>query len=81
MFDDTTRAASLKIVRALAWKLAKEKKIAPPNYDDFASDFIGLIRGDLYFRALVGAAKPLPQARVAAEARRVVTLLLKAYRR
>ncbi len=81
MFDETTRAASLKIVRALAWKLAKEKKIASPNYDDFASDFIGLVRGDLYFRALVGAAKPLPQAKVAAEAKRVVGVLLKAYRR
>jgi TetR/AcrR family transcriptional repressor of mexJK operon len=80
MFDETTRAASLKIVRALAWKLAKEKKIATPDYDDFASDFIGLIRGDIYFRALVGATKPLPQSKVAAEARRIVTVLLKAYR-
>lgn len=81
MFDETTRAASLKIVRALAWKLAKEKRIATPNYDDFASDFIGLLRGDLYFRALVGAARPLPQTKVAAEAKRVVAMLLKAYRR
>jgi AcrR family transcriptional regulator len=81
MFDETTRAASLKIVRALAWKLAKEKRIATPDYDDFASDFIGLLRGDLYFRTLVGAAKPLPQAKVAAEAKRVVAMLLKAYRR
>jgi hypothetical protein len=40
-----------------------------------------LIRGDLYFRALVGAAKPLPQAKVAAEAKRVVGVLLKGYRR
>jgi AcrR family transcriptional regulator len=80
MFDEMTRAASLKIVRALAWKLAKEKKIPTPNYDDFASDFIGLLRGDLYFRALVGAANPLSQAKVAAEAKRVVAVLLKAYR-
>lgn len=81
MFDEMTRAASLKIVRALGWKLSKEKRIHVPDYDAFASDFIGMLRGDLYFRALAGAAKPLPQSKGAAEARRVVTLLLKAYAR
>ncbi len=81
MFDDMTRSASLKIVRALGWKLSKEKRIHVSDYDAFASDFIGLLRGDAYFRALAGAAKPLPQTKVAAEAKRVVGVLLKAYAR
>jgi AcrR family transcriptional regulator len=81
MFDDMTRSASLKIVRALGWKLSKEKRIHVSDYDAFASDFIGLLRGDVYFRALAGAAKPLSQAKVAAEAKRVVGVLLKAYAR
>lgn len=81
LFDQMTRAASLKIVKALGWKLAKEGRIHVSDYDRFAADFIGLLRGDLYFRALVGAAAPLPQPKVPAEARRVVTLLLKAYRK
>lgn len=81
MFDEMTRAASLKIVKALGWKLSKEKRIHVSDYDAFASDFIGLLRGDIYFRALAGAAKPLAQAKVAAEARRVVAVLLKAYAR
>jgi AcrR family transcriptional regulator len=80
MFDEMTRSASLKIVRALALKLAKEKRIAAPDFDDFASYFIGLLRGDVYFRALVGAGRPMAQSRVAGEARRIVALLLKAYR-
>lgn len=81
MFDRMTRAASLKIVKALGWKLSKEKRIAVKDYDAFAADFIGLLRGDLWFRALVGAARPLPQAKIAAEAKRAVGVLLKAYAR
>jgi AcrR family transcriptional regulator len=80
-FDDMTRTASLRIVKALALQLAKEKRIAVDSADAFAADFIGLLRGDLYFRALAGAARLLPQSRVAAEARRAVTVLLKGYAR
>lgn len=82
MFDSATRTASVRIVRALATKLARDGKIATASFnpDVFAADFIGLVRGDLYFRVLIGAAKPLSQSRVAAEARRVVVTLLQAYR-
>ena len=81
MFHEMARAASLEVVRALGWKLSKEKRIHISDYDAFASDFIGLLRGDIYFRALAGAAKPLAQVKVVAEAKRVVAVLLKAYAR
>ncbi|MDP3737244.1 MAG: TetR/AcrR family transcriptional regulator [Hyphomonadaceae bacterium] len=79
LFDDMTRTASLRIVKALARRLARDGRIATANADQVAADFIGLLRGDAYYRALLGVAPVLPQPKVKVEARRAVKTLLAAY--
>ena len=79
LFDDMTRSPSLRIVKQIARRLAKEKRISASNADQFAADFIGLLRGDTYYRALLGVASPLPQSKVKVEAQRAMKALLAAY--
>lgn len=72
-FDAMTRTASTAIVEEIARRLGVREKEA------FAEDFIALVRGDLYFRVLIGAMKAPDDAALTAQARRAVERLLKAY--
>lgn len=81
LFDDMTRTASLEIVRGLGRRLMRQRRIRTSDPDVFAADFIGLLRGDHYQRALLGVGEPLPQEDVPREARRVVTVLLRGFAR
>jgi hypothetical protein len=45
----------------------------------FADDFIALLRGDIYFRVLVGAMPVPSDAEVTAQARRAMDRLFKAW--
>lgn len=73
LFDAMTRSASAAIVEDLARRLKVRDTVS------FADDFIALVRGDAYFRVLIGAVEIPGEAALAAQARRAVSRLLKAY--
>ncbi len=73
LFDRMTREASVAIVGELARRLGLR------DGDAFADDFIALVRGDIYFRVLIGAVAQPSDAEIAAQARRAVERLLKAW--
>jgi TetR/AcrR family transcriptional regulator, mexJK operon transcriptional repressor len=77
LFDDMTRTTSLDIVKGLCRRLVQTRRIRKTDPDVFSADFIGLLRGDHYQRALIGVRPPMSQEEVPEEARRVVGLLLK----
>ncbi len=81
LFDDMTRSASARIVTVLYRRLKKAGLVAGGTAESFSADFIGLLRGDHFFRTAIGAADPLPQENVRAEARRAMQILLNAYRK
>lgn len=81
LFDEMTRGASARIVATLYRRLRKSGVIAGGTAEAFSADFIGLLRGDHFFRAAIGAVDQLPQGDVRAEAHRAMDALLAAYRK
>ncbi len=79
MFDEATRRASIEIVEELGRRLYRSGRIQRPHPGTFADDFIGLVRGDLYFRVLLGAIAPPAPAGLRRHTRRAVRRLLAAY--
>lgn len=77
LFDDMTRTSSLEIVKELCRRLVRTRRIRKIDPEVFASDFIGLLRGDHHLRALIGVRPPLTQEETRVEADRVVALLLR----
>jgi hypothetical protein len=73
LFDEMTRTSSAAIVAELAHRLGAA------DAGEFADDFIALVRGDLYFRVLIGAVPVPDDAALVARAREAVARLLKAY--
>jgi TetR/AcrR family transcriptional repressor of mexJK operon len=80
-FDTITRRASIAILDALAERLVLSGRYAISDPAQFGEDFIALLRGDIYFRVLVGAV-PIPNdAAIAKQAKHAVRVLLGAYSR
>lgn len=79
LFDAMTRTASAAIVETLAHRLEKTGRYVIGDAAGFAGDFIALVRGDLYFRVLIGAVAIPDDAALIAQARRAVDRLLAAY--
>lgn len=80
LFDEMTRSASAGIVVSLHRRLRRAGRVGG-TADAFAADFIGLLRGDHFFRSAIGVVDPLPEAEIPAAARRAVETLLAAYAR
>lgn len=73
LFDRMTREVSARIVEELARRL----KVKDP--EGFSADFIALLRGDDYFRVLIGALPVPSDAALQAQARRAIDRLFKAW--
>jgi len=72
-----TRSASVRILVSLHRRLRKEGYLSDVSAAQFSADFIGLLRGDWFFRAALGVSAPLAQSAVKAEAQRVTARLLR----
>jgi AcrR family transcriptional regulator len=72
-FDAQVRKASVAIVDALAARLGIADAAA------FGADFIALLRGESYFRVLIGALPPPKRAALTRQAHHAVQCLLAAY--
>jgi TetR/AcrR family transcriptional repressor of mexJK operon len=79
LFDRMTREPSARIVSELARRLTRAGRIGRVSGEAFGADFIGLLRGDLFFRAAIGVV-PVPGARALdAHAERAMKRLLRAH--
>ncbi|HEY4343852.1 MAG TPA: TetR/AcrR family transcriptional regulator [Parvibaculum sp.] len=79
IFDSFTREPSIEMVRIIGDRLVAAKICAIENHGDFADDFIGILRGDFFHKALIGARTSPKRAAIEAHARRAMGRLLKAY--
>jgi AcrR family transcriptional regulator len=80
LFDEMTRTASAAIVKELARRLDAAGLYSIANRVAFAEDFIGLLRGDVYFRAAIGVVPPPSRDALIRHANRSMDMLLAAYR-
>lgn len=79
IFDSFTREPCIEMMRIIGARLVVVEICAIDNHDEFADDFIGLLRGDFFHRAVIGAGRLPRRAAIEAHARRSTTRLLKAY--
>jgi len=79
IYEGETRDPIVALVRQVIARLFETGEIAADDPSEFGAAFIGLLRGDLYYRAILGTA-PVPSAEEwEAIARRAVPRLLKAF--
>lgn len=74
-----THAERGETLAILTAALIKAGIIEPGCADEFAGDFLSLLRGPLFYDALTGQAPPPSKAQVASHVRRAVKRLLRAY--
>jgi TetR/AcrR family transcriptional repressor of mexJK operon len=79
IFDSFTREPSIEMVRIISERLVAAGICEIEHHGDFADDFIGILRGDFFHKALIGARALPKRAAVEAHARRAMTRLMKAY--
>ena len=65
--------------RILIGRLIGSGVIGAENPAEFGQNFIGLLRGDLFYQALLGTAEPPEPALLEMQARQAVSRLLKAH--
>jgi hypothetical protein len=79
LFDEMVRTSSVAILSALADRLTKSGVATIRDKAQFGDEFIALVRGDTYFRVLMGAL-PIPSdADIRKQATRAARTLLAAY--
>ena len=79
IFSTFTRDHGVELGRIVAGRLAREGLIDIDDPGEFGHSFIGLLQGELYMRALLGAiAVPGPKD-IDAHARRAMNRLVRAY--
>ena len=79
IFDSFTREPSIEMMRIISDRLVAAKICSIEDHGDFADDFIGLLRGDFFHKALIGARRLPGRAAINTHARRTMARLLKAY--
>ncbi len=79
IFDSFTREPSIEMMRVIGERLVATGVCAIENHGEFADDFIGLLRGDFFQKAVIGAGRLPRRAAIEAHARRATARLLKAY--
>lgn len=79
IFDRLTREHGVDVGRAIAARLVAAGTIAIDDPDDFGHAFIGLLQGELFTRALLGAIAPPSAADLRKHARRATRRLLRAF--
>jgi TetR/AcrR family transcriptional repressor of mexJK operon len=81
LFDEMVRTSSVAILNTLAERLIKAGAATIRDKAQFGDDFIALVRGDTYFRVLMGAL-PIPaEADIRKQATHAARTLLAAYAR
>lgn len=78
VFDEMVRKSSVAILDALADRLTKTKRATIRDKTRFGEDFIALVRGDTYFRVLIGAIAVPSDAEIRRQAAHAVRTLLAA---
>jgi TetR/AcrR family transcriptional repressor of mexJK operon len=78
-FSALTRERGIIAGRVLILRLVESGLIQIEDADEFAHCFIGLLRGDLFNRVLVGVAPPPGQKEIEQHARRAMNRLVRAF--
>jgi AcrR family transcriptional regulator len=78
-YSRLTRDHGVELGRRLAARLVEDGIIEIGAAEDFGHSFIGLLQGELFTRALLGAIPPPSDAEIEAHARRAMRRLVRAF--
>jgi AcrR family transcriptional regulator len=79
IYAGLTRDPFVEMLRILVERLVRNGDIAPGDAGAFGGSFIGMLRGDHFYQALLGITPPVDPADLERLARQVVARLLRAF--
>jgi TetR/AcrR family transcriptional repressor of mexJK operon len=79
IFSSFTRDHGMKLGRVLARRLVEQGLIEISDPEEYGHSFIGLLQGELFMRALLGAAPPPSAREIERHAHRAMTRLVHAF--
>jgi TetR/AcrR family transcriptional repressor of mexJK operon len=79
IFSSFTRDHGMKLGRVLARRLVEQGLVEIGDPEEYGHSFIGLLQGELFMRALLGAAPPPSAREIERHAHRAMTRLVHAF--
>jgi AcrR family transcriptional regulator len=79
IFSSFTRDHGMKLGRVLARRLVEQGHIEIGDPEEYGHSFIGLLQGELFMRALLGAVPPPSAREIERHAHRAMTRLVRAF--
>lgn len=79
IYSSLTREPAIRMTQRLIWRLQQAGTIVVDDPVEFGRSFIGLLRGDVFYQALLGVAPPPPPEDLDRLARQSVARLLRAF--